>query len=206
MLQLLAATKNKHKIAEFQEMLDRNNLSVTILSPDTIRNFPELIENGSTFEENASMKAAQASRYADMAAFADDSGLMVDALGGAPGIYSARYAGEGATDSDRIAKLLDAMKDQTDRTAKFVCVIALAYRGDVVATFHGEVSGKITDAPRGENGFGYDPVFVPDGYDRTFAELGAEIKDTISHRACAFEQVETFIRAELETMDDFEFV
>ena len=98
------------------------------------------------------------------------------------------------------------MEGKTDRTARFVCVIALAYRGDVVATFRGEVTGKIADAPRGTEGFGYDPVFIPDGYDRTFAELGAEIKDQISHRANAFAKTVQFIGSELETMDDFEFV
>ncbi len=206
MLQLLAATSNKHKIAEFQDMLSKRNLTVTITSPENIVNFPELEENGSTFEANARMKARQASRYADMAAFADDSGLEVMALDNAPGVYSARYAGPNATDADRIAKLLDAMQGITDRRARFVCVIALAYRGDIVATFRGEVNGVIADAPRGEQGFGYDPVFIPDGYEKTFAELGEEVKDRISHRAVAFMQTGDFIAAELETMDDFEFV
>ncbi len=206
MLQLLAATSNKHKIAEFQEMLCKNGLAVTIISPETINGFPELAENGTTFEENACQKAIAASKYADMSAFADDSGLEVVALNGAPGVFSARYAGENATDADRIAKLLKEMEGKTDRTARFVCVIALAYRGDVVATFRGEVTGEIADAPRGTEGFGYDPVFIPDGYDRTFAELGAEIKDRISHRANAFAKTVQFIGSELETMDDFEFV
>lgn len=206
MLQLLAATSNKHKIAEFQEMLSKNGLSVTIISPDTIRDFPELAENGTTFEENACQKAITASKYADMSAFADDSGLEVKALHGAPGVFSARYAGDDATDADRIAKLLKEMEGVTDRTARFVCVIALAYRGDVVATFRGEVTGKIADAPRGTEGFGYDPIFIPDGYDQTFAELGATVKDGISHRANAFAKTAKFIGSELETMDDFEFV
>jgi len=108
MLQLLAATRNPNKILEFQEMLKENGLDVTIVSPDSISNFPELKESGSTFEENSAQKAVQASRYADMAAFADDSGLEVAALNGEPGVHSARYAGEGASDSDRIAKLLKA--------------------------------------------------------------------------------------------------
>ena len=141
-----------------------------------------------------------------MAAFADDSGLVVEALDGAPGIYSARYAGEGATSAQRIAKLLDAMKGKTDRRAKFVCAIAIAYRGDDVALFRGEVCGTIADAPRGTNGFGYDPVFIPDGYDKTFGELPSEVKDSISHRAAAMVKAVKFIRAELDSMDDFEFV
>ncbi len=206
MLQLLAATSNKHKVEEFRKMLNDLNSRVNIVTPDAIPNFPVLIEDGHSFEENAEKKAEQASAYADMAAFADDSGLMVDALSGAPGIYSARYAGEGATDAARIAKLLDAMKGKTDRRARFVCAIAIAYRGDDVALFRGEVCGTIAEAPRGTNGFGYDPVFIPDGYDKTFGELPSEVKDSISHRAAAMVKAVKFIRAELDSMDDFEFV
>ena len=206
MLQLLAATSNKHKVEEFRKMLNDLNSRVNIVTPDTIPNFPELIENGNSFEENAEKKAEQASAYADMAAFADDSGLMVEALDGAPGIFSARYAGDGATDAQRIAKLLDAMKGKTNRRAKFVCAIAIAYRGDDVALFRGEVCGTIADAPRGTNGFGYDPVFIPEGYDKTFGELSSEVKDSISHRAAAMVKAVKFIRAELDSMDDFEFV
>lgn len=206
MLQLLAATSNKHKVEEFRKMLNDLNSRVNIVTPDTIPNFPVLIEDGNSFEENAEKKAEQASAYADMAAFADDSGLVVEALDGAPGIYSARYAGEGATDAERIAKLLEAMKDKTDRRAKFVCAIAIAYRGDDVALFRGEVCGTIADAPRGTNGFGYDPVFIPEGYDKTFGELPSEVKDSISHRAAAMIKAVKFIRAELDSMDDFEFV
>lgn len=206
MLQLLAATSNKHKVEEFRKMLNDLNSRVNIVTPDTIPNFPVLIEDGNSFEENAEKKAEQASAYADMAAFADDSGLVVEALDGAPGIYSARYAGEGATDAERIAKLLEAMKGKTDRRAKFVCAIAIAYRGDDVALFRGEVCGTIVEAPRGTNGFGYDPVFIPEGYDKTFGELPSEVKDSISHRAAAMIKAVKFIRAELDSMDDFEFV
>lgn len=206
MLQLLAATSNKHKVEEFRKMLNDLNSRVNIVTPDTIPNFPVLIEDGNSFEENAEKKAEQASAYADMAAFADDSGLVVEALDGAPGIYSARYVGEGATDAERIAKLLEAMKGKTDRRAKFVCAIAIAYRGDDVALFRGEVCGTIAEAPRGTNGFGYDPVFIPEGYDKTFGELPSEVKDSISHRAAAMIKAVKFIRAELDSMDDFEFV
>ncbi len=206
MLQLLAATGNQHKIVEFRTLLADLNSRVNIVTPDSIPNFPELIEDGKSFEENAERKAEQASAYADMAAFADDSGLEVEALDGAPGIYSARYAGEGATDAQRIEKLLNAMKGQTNRKARFVCVIAIAYRGDDVALFRGEVRGTIADSPRGTNGFGYDPVFIPEGYDKTFGELPQEIKDAISHRANAISKAVKFIRAELDSMDDFEFV
>ena len=208
MLQILAATTNQHKIQEFQAMLDATVDAgrVAILSPDTIPGFPELVENGTTFEENTCLKAGQAARYADRAAFADDSGLEVAVLNGAPGVYSARYAGEGATDAQRIEKLLKELEGKTDRRARFVCVIALAYRGDIVETFRGEVTGRIADAPRGTQGFGYDPVFIPDGYDKTFGELGEEVKSKISHRARAFALAADFIHRELQTMDDFEFV
>ncbi len=208
MLQILAATTNKHKIQEFQAMLGASADSgrVGIISPDSIRGFPEIIENGTTFEENARIKAGQAARYADMAAFADDSGLEVKALGGAPGIYSARYGGENATYAEKMAKLLDELKNFDDRRARFVCVIALAYRGDIVETFRGEVTGRIAFVPRGMEGFGYDPIFIPDGYDKTFGELGEEIKSKISHRARAFALAAEFVHRELQTMDDFEFV
>ena len=208
MLQILAATTNKHKIREFQAMLDASADSgrVCIISPDTIKGFPEIVENGNSFEENARIKAGVAARYADMAAFADDSGLEVKALGGAPGIYSARYAGDGATDARRIEKLLKELEGKTDRRARFVCVIALAYRGDIVETFRGEVTGTIAPEPRGTEGFGYDPIFIPDGYDRTFGELGEEVKSKLSHRARAFALAAEFVHRELQTMDDFEFV
>ena len=189
MLQLLAATGNKHKIEEFRKLLQDLNSRVNIVTPDTLPNFPALIEDGKSFEENAERKAEQASAYADMAAFADDSGLEVEALDGAPGIYSARYAGEGATDAQRIAKLLDAMKGKTNRKARFVCVIAIAYRGDDVALFRGEVHGTIAEAPRGSNGFGYDPVFIPEDTGKTFSQLGEDVKNQISHRARAVEKL-----------------
>ncbi len=203
MLQLLAATSNKHKIQEFQDMFRDQPESLRILSPDDVGGLPELIENGATFEENSAMKAEQASRYADISAFADDSGLVVEALNGEPGIYSARYA---ETNEGRIAKLLKNMEGVTNRKAMFVCVISLAYRGHLVAQFRGEVHGVIAQEARGNAGFGYDPIFIPDGYDKTFGELGSDVKDTISHRARAFAQAADFVRAELETMDDFEFI
>ena len=205
MLQLLAATTNKNKIREFMDMIPDLREKVCILSPDQIPGFPEIVESGSTFEENSAQKACAASRYSDMAAFADDSGLEVRALNGEPGVFSARYAGESADDKARIAKLLNNLKGKEDRAARFVCVISLAYRGNLVAQFRGECTGKIIDEPKGHNGFGYDPVFVPDGFEGTFAELSPEVKDSISHRAKAFSQAADFIRSELSSMDDFEF-
>jgi len=205
MLQILAATSNKHKVEEFKSafapVLDR----IAILTAADIPGYPDIQETGSSFEENADIKAREASAYADMPAFADDSGLEVAVLNGAPGIFSARYAGDNASDAQRIRKLLADMNGKTNRRARFVCVIALAYRGSSVKTFRGEVNGTIIDEPRGSQGFGYDPVFVPDGYDKTFGELGPEIKDKISHRAKALEKLVAFIREELDSMDDFEF-
>ena len=206
MLQMLAATTNKHKVREFQEILEDLKEKINIITTDAIPNFPEIIEDGTTFEENAMKKAKEASAYADMVAMADDSGLVVEALGGAPGIYSARYAGEGATDADRIAKLLKEMDGVTDRRAKFVCAAAIAYRGKEVKIFVGEVKGTIALAPSGSNGFGYDPVFIPDGFEKSFAELTDDEKNAISHRGRAMRAVAGFLREKFEKMDDIEFV
>lgn len=206
MLQMLAATTNKNKVREFQEILKDLKDKINIITTDEIPNFPEIVEDGTTFAENAMKKAKEASAFADMVAMADDSGLVVEALDGAPGIHSARYAGEGASDADRIAKLLKAMDGVTDRSAKFVCAAAIAYRGEEVKTFIGEIKGKITLAPSGSNGFGYDPVFIPEGFEKTFAELTDEEKNAVSHRGRAMRAVADFLREEFSKMDDFEFV
>lgn len=206
MLQMLAATTNKNKVREFQEILKDLKDKINIITTDAIPNFPEIVEDGTTFAENAMKKAKEASAFADMVAMADDSGLVVEALDGAPGIHSARYAGEGASDADRIAKLLKAMDGVTDRSAKFVCAAAIAYRGEEVKTFIGEIKGKITLAPSGSNGFGYDPVFIPEGFEKTFAELTDEEKNAVSHRGRAMSAVADFLRDEFSKMDDFEFV
>jgi len=205
MLDILMATSNQHKIQELQNMLGDLAERVKIKSPLEYPEFPVLKEDGLSFEENSTMKAVQASAYADTCAVADDSGLEVEALNGAPGIYSARYAGENASDADRINKLLNELKDTKNRKARFVCVITIAYRGNKVKSFRGEVNGRIALQPSGNNGFGYDPVFIPDGYDSSFAELGSEIKGKISHRANAMKQAVDFIRAELDASDEVEF-
>ena len=205
MLQILAATSNQHKVTEFRSAFIPVQEKLQIITLGDIPKFDMPEENGTSFEENAMIKAKAASAFADMPAFADDSGLEVAALDGAPGIYSARYAGDHATDAERIAKLLHELEGKSSRRARFVCAIALAYRGAEVKTFRGIVNGSILLQPRGSHGFGYDPVFVPDGYDRSVGELGAEIKERISHRARALEQLVTFIKNELDSMDDFEF-
>ena len=150
---------------------------------------PEVEETGTTFLANATLKAVAISRLAGGLVLADDSGLEVDALDGAPGVYSARYAGEGADDAANNARLLENLAGvpASERTARFRCVMVVARDGEVLADFDGSVEGRIIEAPRGDHGFGYDPLFVPDGHDATFAELGAEIKNGMSHRARALE-------------------
>lgn len=204
MLQILAGTSNKHKVEEFKSALSHLLPDLQILMTSDLVGFPEVEENGTSFEENASIKARHASAYADMPAFADDSGLEVMALNGAPGIYSARYAGEKASDGEKMAKLLSELEGKSDRRARFVCVIALASGGEIYKVFRGEVNGVIADKPRGDQGFGYDPIFIPDGYDKTFGELGSEIKEKISHRAVALEKMTEFVKEELESMEGFE--
>jgi len=203
MAQIVAATRNEKKLEELRKLLAGQN--VEIVGLNSYKNCPPIEEDGTTFEENARKKALAANQYTDLPAFADDSGLEVEALNGAPGIHSARYA-EGS-DADRIAKLLSEMAGQTNRKARFVCVIAIAFNGEVIETFRGEVNGVIADAPHGNSGFGYDPVFIPDGYDQTFGELSAEIKDTISHRAKAVKAAVEFVEDEMSScFDDFESV
>jgi XTP/dITP diphosphohydrolase len=188
-MELVLATQNPHKTREFSETLgkDFNLIDLTNFSGIELP-----IESGNSFEENAKLKALGVSKDRQLHAFfviADDSGLEVDALGGTPGIYSARYAGKRATDKENVAKLLSELRDRTiareRRSARFRCVIALAQRGKVLGTFEGIVEGQIVDPPRGRNGFGYDPIFQPNGLQPTFAEMPAGSKNKISHRAKA---------------------
>ena len=197
MAYIVVATANAHKVEEYRALLSDQKIELRSLAD--YPGYPGCEENGSTFAENASIKALSACRYCDVPAFADDSGLEVAALGNRPGIHSSRYA---ATDQERIAKLLGELKGVADRRARFVCVIAIAVNGEVIETFEGEVRGRIIDEPRGSNGFGYDPVFVPDGMDRTFAELTQEEKNRISHRANAFRKAEEFVEDEMSILDD----
>ncbi|QSH41150.1 RdgB/HAM1 family non-canonical purine NTP pyrophosphatase [Lentisphaerota bacterium ZTH] len=197
MAQLVAATCNMHKLEEYRELLGDQNIEIVSLNDYSGYEEPE--ENGKTFAENASIKALAATNYCDIPAFADDSGLEVEALDNAPGIYSARYA---ENDAARISRLLQELGDNPNRRARFVCVIAIAANGEVIETFRGEIEGVIIDAPRGENGFGYDPVFLPDGYDKTFAELSQEEKNKISHRARAVAKAIEFVEEEMGILDD----
>lgn len=197
MAYIVAATANLHKVDEYRKLLEGQNVELKSLLD--YPGFPGVEENGRSFIENAGIKALAACKYCDVPAFADDSGLEVEALDGRPGIYSARYA---PTDKERIAKLLDEMKGQTNRRARFVCAIAIAINGEVIESFEGEIKGTIVDAPRGESGFGYDPIFQPDGYDQTFGEMAPELKNRISHRANAFKLALEFVEDEMSVLDD----
>ena len=186
MKRLLLATRNAHKAREIQEILGPEwKLPDLTAYPE----ISEIIESGKSFEENAKLKAIAVSKELPGLIIADDSGLEVEALGGAPGIYSARYAGKNATDKQNVEKLLSELTRAGAKThqrkARFRCVIVLARSGKLLATFHGAVEGTIVDRPRGSRGFGYDPIFVPNGFEQTFAELPAEAKNRISHRAKA---------------------
>lgn len=178
-MELIIGTHNPNKIREFRRILEP--LSVTVLSAD----LPEVEETGTTFAQNAFLKAEAACRATGKPAVADDSGLAVDALGGAPGIFSARYAGENASNEQRIRKLLDALRDvpAEKRGAKFVCSICCVFPDGAAITAEGECPGRIAFSPQGNGGFGYDPVFLVGK--RTFAEIPGEEKDRISHRGKA---------------------
>jgi XTP/dITP diphosphohydrolase len=182
-MQLLLATHNRHKTREFGQLLGKN---FTLRDLMTEHDLPEILETGRSFEENAAIKAIAISKiFPDEIVIADDSGLEVKSLEGAPGIFSARYAGESASDRRNVEKVLCELQGATERSAQFRCVVALAKNGELMTTVAGEVAGTITKSPRGENGFGYDPIFVPEGFEETFAQLPSETKNAISHRAKA---------------------
>lgn len=181
---LLIATRNAHKLAEIREMLPGITLRGTEAWPEV----PDPEETGETFEANARIKAEAWCAATGLPALADDSGLEVEALGGEPGIRSARYAGVHGDTAANNAKLLRALEGvpQGRRGARFVCALALALPGQPTRTLRGVCVGHIADAPSGAGGFGYDPLFIPEGYSRSFADLPAEVKATLSHRAQAF--------------------
>jgi XTP/dITP diphosphohydrolase len=181
---LVIATRNAHKVSEIREILGPHFLVEPITAiPDA----PEVEENGTTFEENALLKALAISRLCGSWVAADDSGLEVDALGGAPGVYSARFSGPGATDASNRSFLLEKLAGVRgkDRSARFRCAIALAKDGKKSAVFHGVVEGTIINTEKGVGGFGYDSLFVPEGYCQTFAELDSATKHSLSHRGRA---------------------
>lgn len=192
---LLLATNNAGKLAELARLIDGTGIELVGL--DSFPAVPEVEETGTTFDENARLKARGYALQTRLYALADDSGLEVRALGGRPGVLSARYGGIGTSFADKMAMLLTELDltGQDDRTARFVCSIAIARPdGDIIHTVTGRCDGQIASAPRGPGGFGYDPIFIPDGFDQTFGELPVETKQQISHRARAFEQIIPFLR------------
>lgn len=186
MIELVVATRNTHKTREIQHIFGPEFKVRDLLAHPEVS---EILESGTSFEENAKLKALAVSRKLPGLVIADDSGLEVDALGGAPGIYSARYAGANATDTAKIEKLLNELARAgakvDGRRARFRCVIALARSGKLLGIFEGIVEGRIASQIRGESGFGYDPIFIPEGCEQTFGEMGPEVKNTNSHRAKA---------------------
>lgn len=185
-IEVVVATRNRYKTREIQPILGPEYRVRDLGGHPEVS---EIRETGTSFEENAKLKALAASRQLPALVIADDSGLEVDALGGAPGIYSARYAGANATDTDKIDKLLRELArvgaTEDGRRARFRCVVALARSGNLLGTFEGIAEGSIANEARGDSGFGYDAIFIPDGFEQTFGELPTEVKNTISHRAKA---------------------
>lgn len=196
-MEIVLATRNKKKIEEIRRITV--DLAITILSLDNFPSCPETVEDKDTFEGNAVKKAREACQCTGKPALADDSGLEVDALGGAPGVYSARYAGTGSgNDVRNYTKLLSELTNvpDHDRGARFVCCMALAFPDGTVKTFFGYAEGCIGREPKGATGFGYDPVFIPDGHKRTFAEMTGDEKDRLSHRGKALEKLAEFLHSQ----------
>jgi XTP/dITP diphosphohydrolase len=188
-MKIVFATHNKNKLKEVQSMLSD---SITLLSLDTIECFDEIPETAETLEGNAILKANYITEKYGYDCFADDTGLEVEALDGAPGVYSARYAGQENDANANVQKLLRAMHGYTDRNAQFRTVIALNLKGKLYL-FEGVCKGEIIKNPQGENGFGYDPIFKPEGFDRSFAEMSLTEKNKISHRALAIDKLVRFL-------------
>lgn len=189
---LVIATTNQNKLKEFKEILKDLNIEVRSLAD--FGPIPEIIEDGKTFDDNAYKKAWYTARYLGLPAIADDSGLVVDALDGAPGVYSARYAGENATDAENVTKLLSELDGVENRKAHFQCVLSIAVPSGPALTYEGDCEGIIIDERRGDNGFGYDPIFYFEEYNKTFAELSSEEKHRVSHRGKALAQVKAEVK------------
>lgn len=194
MKKLVVATRNRGKIKEIQALLE--GMVESVICTDDVDGLPDTVEDGLTFAENALKKARDASLFTGLPALADDSGLVVDLLDGRPGVYSARFAGEGAGDEANNKRLLDELQGfgSDRRRAAFICVLAFVTPDGVERTFAGRIGGRILSASRGNGGFGYDPLFLVDGFDRTMAELGMEEKNGISHRGQAFRQFRDYLK------------
>jgi len=202
LIPLVVATRNQGKTKEIIELL--KGFEVTIKNLDDFGPIPDVEEDGDTFDANAYKKASFAARVLGLPALADDSGLLVDTLDGAPGVHSARYAGQHATDEERCLKLLQEMTGKSNRKAAFECVISIAVPSGPALTYEARCEGLIADRPSGSNGFGYDPVFYYPPYKKTFAELTMEEKGRVSHRGKAlaelkdeFDKVLTWIKQQI---------
>ena len=192
-MKIFLATKNIGKIKEMKKMAVGKDIE--IISMLDGYDIPEVEETGETFEENSQKKALEISKFLNMIVISDDSGLCVDALDGAPGVYSARFSGEDANDSKNVDKLLEVMKDVENRKAKFVSVVSLARPDGKVYSFRGETEGEIIHERKGTNGFGYDPIFYSHDLEKVFGEVSLEVKKSVSHRGKAFEML-------MEKIDD----
>ena len=192
MQKLLVATGNSHKTDEIRAILGAGYVVSDLKAHPEL---PEVEETGTTFLENATLKAVEISKQVEGLILSDDSGLEVDALGGEPGVYSSRYAGEAGNDAANNKKLLHELQGKDSRTARFRCVMVLAQDGEVLTSFDGAVEGRMLSELHGEGGFGYDPLFVPDGYEQTFSQLSEGIKNQLSHRAVAMQKVVAWLAA-----------
>jgi len=197
MKKIVLATANTHKVIEFQRILNELLPDLELVAASQFPGVPEVEETGSTFAENALIKARAINDFTNLPALADDSGLVVDALNGAPGIFSARYAGLPADDLANVIKLLNEIKelDQSLLSAKFECAIALVDKSqDLELVVDGQMPGQVIKEIRGENGFGYDPIFVPQGLTKTSSELSDSEKDQISHRGIALRKISAILK------------
>ena len=190
--EIIIATRNEGKVKEFRELFKKSFEKV--LSLNDFENVPEIVEDRDSFRGNALKKAETISKLFNRIALADDSGLVVDSLGGEPGIFSARYAGEDADDEKNITKLLKNMEGKKDRGARFVCALAIVFPDGNSEVFEGECHGEITEMKIGTNGFGYDPVFYLSQYKKTMAEISPEIKNSISHRSESAKQLIDYLK------------
>jgi XTP/dITP diphosphohydrolase len=199
-MQLVLATNNEDKITEIRHLLD--DLPITILTRSDFLDFPDPEETGATLEENAILKARAIAEYCDLPSLADDSGLEVDALGGAPGVFSSRYAGENVTYRDNYEKLLVNLKGvpREKRTARFRCVIAVAWSPDEIETVEGVAEGIIAEDVAGDRGFGYDPVFLFPPLNKRFSEMTLDEKNLVSHRGLALQRARTLIIERLNSL------
>ena len=197
-MQIVLATRNKGKILELERILAITLPDVDLLGTDSFPELADIEESEDTFEGNALLKAREVSRFTQLPAIADDSGLAVDHLGGAPGIYSARYGGVHGDDQANLEKVLREMVGITNRSAQFVCAAAFVTPSGFEKVIRAEMAGQLIDHARGVNGFGYDPIFVPDGFSETSGEIAPDIKDSISHRGKAMRALAELISAERE--------